>query len=127
MSTSMWDGLHPEIWKIILPPVMRRLLLERLLAIAEHLPRGQTVEDLLEARDRRPLPPPLSDPEVARDLGWIEGVADAFDLTFMELMDPARLQIGPDSGLPRGKKPRYMPGARGLAPRPRGPGVCEIG
>lgn len=67
---------------------MMELLLDRLLVVFEALPDVVDTEDLFGDWSRVSM---LEDPEACRAVGWIEGVADAYDLTALELLGLAGL------------------------------------
>jgi hypothetical protein len=67
------------------------LLVERVGFVLARLPASVEPETFFAEPDLHPEH--LRDPALARALGWIEGLADAADLTVLELLDSAEIVI----------------------------------
>jgi hypothetical protein len=70
---------------------LHRCLLERVHIIQERLPSATRLADVFEDADA--LDHVASHLELARSVGWIEGAADALDLTVLELLDVADIGV----------------------------------
>lgn len=79
-------------------PALVDLLVQQLALLLTRVPPYVDPERLLAEPDAHA--DQLRDPVLARALGWIEGLADAADLTVLELLDEAGVVVGALRPLP---------------------------
>lgn len=78
----------------MLEPEMAKLLMDNVAIVISHLPQTMDEDDIHDFLGGGPLEwTKLSSPEALIALGWMDGVADAHDVTLLTLIDEVGIRI----------------------------------